>query len=572
MSVTITALQAENVKRIKAVQIAPLPTGLTILGGNNNQGKTSILDAIAWALGGEKHRPAAAARDGAISPPSLRVVLSNGIVVERKGKNGSLTVTDPTGKRAGQTLLNEFVEQLALDLPKFMTASDKEKADTLLQIIGVGEPLAMLDQQIKATYDKRKTIGQIATQKRAHANELPEYPDAPAEPVSALDLIKQQQDILARNGENQRKRQQLSALKDKESRLSRQVEDLTHQLEIAEHELSKAQQDLQDAQKSAEDLQDESTAEIEQSLAEIEETNRQVSVNREKSRAEDEAAAYGKGYTYAKEEFAKLLDRLEEVIESGRNVVITAHSQIVHVEQPDAVGSYDRWTMKTSKQVAPLLREWSDMLLFANYKVLVEKSGTGANAKNKATGGRRVMYTTHHACWDAKNRFGLPEELPFEYTQIANVVASAAGSGEKWTPKVVSNAPAKSDPIMVDDEPQRTAPAPKPQTTQPAEKKAPETPAADPQPAPKSVQQIEADVSKKIAAELSALNYPPALRDLMAADRIDDAMLRHAIHQRGIYPEDMEVPKYSKVVLDNLVSKWHDAWLPFIRENSDIPF
>ena len=281
---------------------------------------------------------------------------------------------------------------------------------------------------------------------------------------------------------------------------------------------------------------------------------------------------YGKGYTYAKEEFAKLLDRLEEVIESGRNVVITAHSQIVHVEQPDAVGSYDRWTMKTSKQVAPLLREWSDMLLFANYKILLEKSDASKNAKNKATGGRRVMYTTHHACWDAKNRFGLPEELPFEYSQIANVVASAAGSGEKWTPKVVSNAPAKSDPIMVDDEPKQPAPEPKPQTTQPAAKKDPEKPAADPQPAPKSVQQIEADASKKIAAELFALNYPPALRDLMAADRIDDAMLRHAIHQRGIYPEDMEVPKYSKVVLDNLVSKWHDAWLPFIRENSDIPF
>lgn len=281
---------------------------------------------------------------------------------------------------------------------------------------------------------------------------------------------------------------------------------------------------------------------------------------------------YGKGYTYAKEEFAKLLDRLEEVIESGCNVVITAHSQIVHVEQPDAVGSYDRWTMKTSKQVAPLLREWSDMLLFANYKVLVEKSGTGANAKNKATGGRRVMYTTHHACWDAKNRFGLPEELPFEYAQIANVVASATPTGEKWVPNPVIIVPKQSDPIMVDEEPKQPAPASKPQTTQPTEKKAPETPAADPQPAPKSVQQIESDASKKIAAELSALNYPPALRDLMAADRIDDAMLRHAIHQRGIYPEDMEVPKYSKVVLDNLVSKWHDAWLPFIRENSDIPF
>ena len=150
MSVKITALQAENIKRIKAVQIEPAPNGLTIVGGNNNQGKTSVLDALAWALGGEKYRPAAAAREGAVSPPHRKVALSNGIVVERKGKNGALTVTDPTGKRAGQTLLNEFVEQLALDLPRFLNASDKEKADTLLKIIGVGDQRAVIDPRIKA--------------------------------------------------------------------------------------------------------------------------------------------------------------------------------------------------------------------------------------------------------------------------------------------------------------------------------------------------------------------------------------------------------------------------------------
>ena len=121
---------------------------------------------------------------------------------------------------------------------------------------------------------------------------------------------------------------------------------------------------------------------------------------------------YGKGYTYVKEEFGKLLDALEEVLQAGHNVVVLAHAAITKFEQPDAVGNYDRWSMKTSKQVAPLLREWCDMLLFANYKTVVEKVGDGKNAKSKASGGRRVLYTAHHPCWDAKNRFDLPEGYP----------------------------------------------------------------------------------------------------------------------------------------------------------------
>lgn len=128
---------------------------------------------------------------------------------------------------------------------------------------------------------------------------------------------------------------------------------------------------------------------------------------------------YGKGYTYVKEEFGKLLDALEEVLQAGHNVVVLAHAAITKFEQPDAVGNYDRWSMKTSKQVAPLLREWCDMLLFANYKTVVEKVGDGKNAKSKASGGRRVLYTAHHPCWDAKNRFDLPEEVPFDYASIA---------------------------------------------------------------------------------------------------------------------------------------------------------
>ena len=296
MSVKITALQAENIKRIKAVQIEPAPNGLTIVGGNNNQGKTSVLDALAWALGGEKYRPAAAAREGAVSPPHLKVALSNGIVVERKGKNGALTVTDPTGKRAGQTLLNEFVEQLALDLPRFLNASDKEKADTLLKIIGVGDQLAVMDQRIKALYDKRTAVGQIAAQKKAYADEMQEYPDAPAEPVSALELIQQQQDILARNGENQRKRAQAAQLEDTVARLQAKADDLQARLDEAHAALIRAKNDLDTARKSAADLEDESTAEIEASLAEIEETNRKVRANMDKARAQDDAQALAAQY------------------------------------------------------------------------------------------------------------------------------------------------------------------------------------------------------------------------------------------------------------------------------------
>ena len=149
MPVKIASLEAENVKRIKAVQIEPAATGLTVIGGNNGQGKTSVLDAIAWALGGEKYRPAAAQREGANTPPRLQITLSNGLVVERRGKNSSLTVTDPEGRRAGQQLLNEFVEQLALDLPRFMAASDKDNyaiylADMISQSVKASEGSALV--------------------------------------------------------------------------------------------------------------------------------------------------------------------------------------------------------------------------------------------------------------------------------------------------------------------------------------------------------------------------------------------------------------------------------------------
>ena len=314
MSVKITALEAENVKRIKAVALTPSPTGLTLVGGNNNQGKTSVLDALAWALGGERFRPTAAQRDGAVAPAHLKVTLSNGVIVERKGKNASLTVTDPTGRRSGQQLLNAFIEPLALDLPRFMEASDKEKADILLRIIGIGAELHTRDLEIKGLYDKRTFTGQLAAQKKHFAEEMISYPEAPDEPVSASELIRQQQDILARNGENQRLRAQYAELEqqvqqcvDELKRTRERIATLQQLADELDAKHTKLFNQRETARKTVSQLQDESTAELEASIRDIEETNRKVRANLEKSRAEDEAAQYASEY-----------DRLTESIQQKR--------------------------------------------------------------------------------------------------------------------------------------------------------------------------------------------------------------------------------------------------------------
>ena len=289
MSIKINQLEVENIKRIKAVKVEPTPSGLTIIGGRNNQGKTSVLDAIAWGLGGNTFRPSNPKRDGSTIPPAINMKLSNGLIVERKGKNSDLKVIDPTGNKGGQTLLNEFVEQLALNLPKFMTASNKEKAETLLQIIGVGDQLYELEKQETELYNQRRTIGQIADQKAKFAKEQPFYPDAPKELVSASSLIQQQQEILARNGENQRKRENLRALEVQAKQVQEQIDALLEKQKII-------LADLEIARKSALDLHDESTEELEQNIADIEEINIKVRANLDKSKAEDDAREYQTQY------------------------------------------------------------------------------------------------------------------------------------------------------------------------------------------------------------------------------------------------------------------------------------
>lgn len=303
MSVKISSLELENVKRIRALQLTPTESGLTVIGGDNAQGKTSVLDGIAWALGGNKLKPDNPNRDGGATPAKLHVELSNGITVERRGKNGALYVTDTTGMKGTQKLLDEFLSQLALNLPAFMAGSDKQRTDALLQTLGIDQQLAILDGKIQSTFDERRDAARLAKRDKAYADGLPHHEDAPDEPVSVSELIQQQQAILARNGENQRKREHVGELQREyehaeqaEGNLSERIANLLEQVDTLKSDLGKVQErraeigaDLLMAQQTAEKLKDESTAEIEASIANIEAINAQVADNQQWARAQETA-------------------------------------------------------------------------------------------------------------------------------------------------------------------------------------------------------------------------------------------------------------------------------------------
>lgn len=399
-SIKITSLEAENVKRIRAVKVAPTAAGLTIIGGDNNQGKTSVLDALAWALGGDRFRPSQAAREGSASPPHLKVTLSNGITVERKGKNSALTVTDPSGNKAGQQLLNAFIEQLALDLPRFMQMSDREKADTLLQIIGVGDQLVVLEHKEQELYNQRHAIGQIADQKAKYAKEQAFWPDAPKDLISASDLIAQQQDILARNGENQRKRAMVEIIARQVETLQAKVSDLAMQMNTAQEELAAKSADLETARKSAEQLHDESTEELERSIRDIETINAKVRDNLNREKAEEDARGY-------REQYDALTAELEKTRQAKRDLLDGAHLPLPGLGVEDGALTYQgqRWDnmsgsdqLRVATAIVRCLKpqcgfvlldklEQMDLTTLREFGAWLESEGLQAIATRVSTGG-----------------------------------------------------------------------------------------------------------------------------------------------------------------------------------------
>lgn len=159
----------------------------------------------------------------------------------------------------------------------------------------------------------------------------------------------------------------------------------------------------------------------------------------EKKVSSIEEIPYGKGYVFAKDRFVKLLEELDRLKAQGVHIVLTAHAQIKKFEQPDEMGSYDRFMLKLNeKNISPLVKEWSDLLLFANFKTDVVTDDKTKTKKGRG-GQKRVMYTQHSACWDAKNRFGLDDPLPFEFEQIADLF------GERKQPETAPEAHTEAD-------------------------------------------------------------------------------------------------------------------------------
>lgn len=266
---------------------------------------------------------------------------------------------------------------------------------------------------------------------------------------------------------------------------------------------------------------------------------------------------YGNGYVYAKEEFGRFLNSLSEVVDAGVNVVITAHAQIRKFEQPDEMGAYDRYELKlgkkTSSQTSPLVKEWADMLLFANYKT-VSVSADDKGKKHKAQGGRRVMYTSHHPCWDAKNRYGLPEEVPFEYESIRHIIEPDSANSPQTPVQQAAH-------VITPPESNKPAEPPK-ESTPPSimgeqmklslDEKTQEPPFAEPDPA-----------------------IPKALRDLMVNNKVDEWEIQNAVAARGYFPSDMPIRDYPGDFISGvLVGAWGQVFrmIKQARETMEIPF
>ena len=275
-----------------------------------------------------------------------------------------------------------------------------------------------------------------------------------------------------------------------------------------------------------------------------------------------EDIGYGKGYVYAKQKMQGILDILDQIIARGVHVVLVCHSMIRKFEQPDEMGSYDRYTLKLNeKNIAPIVKEWVDMLLFVNYKTDVITGSDGKTKKGKG-GQKRVMYANHSACWDAKNRFGLPDEMPFEYDQIAHLFGEAKPveaeeipeeriepGEEVILPNIRKDAPAEV--AMVASVPAATGKKPKKMSQTPAERP---------------------DYMKSDNPEKDALLQK--LWDLMIRDGVEDPTIVQAVvAEKEYYDLATPIRDYdTEFISDVLIEAWGQVNSLCQTKIHDLPF
>lgn len=292
---------------------------------------------------------------------------------------------------------------------------------------------------------------------------------------------------------------------------------------------------------------------------------------------------WGKGYTYVQEEFGRLLNRLEELIQTGVNVVVTAHAQMKKVEQPDEMGSYDRWELKLSKQCSPMLKEWADLLLFANYKTIVVNT---EGKKYKGQGGQqRIMYTTHTAAWDAKNRFSLPDVLPFEYEQIEKIITQSTGASkpaplhsEERNTSCHSEERSDEESSLKDYEKRSFSSLRMTEggTQDDREGKSAQDEIKKPHPIDQLVDDLKAnDIPVKIKSAPDIPDYvPKALADLMRAKCLSVEDIENIVSKRGYFPQGTPFRNYPSDFIDGcLIAAW-DQLYQFALDNGliDLPF
>lgn len=248
---------------------------------------------------------------------------------------------------------------------------------------------------------------------------------------------------------------------------------------------------------------------------------------------------YGAGYTYLTEEFARFLVQLDACIGQGINVVVLAHAVLKTVTLPEEMGTYDHWELKlsskTTNKVAPLVKEWADLLLFANYKTILIEDG----ARKKAAGGKRIMYTTHTTFADAKNRFSLVEELPFDYNEIARLIPNGAAPGVK--PMQEKKQETK----------QKTVKKSEPESTVPVQ---------------------NTDIPATSTAKKTVNSVLQKVYDLMKQEHITEEQIRKAVSMKGYFPEDMPMKDYPADFIDGvLIGAWEQI-KTFILNNISVPF